>query len=127
MAYLPAGRAVDTVGMHPMFYGRVRGVGIDLSSQTQYTPTEIATQKAREKYAADMAMWEQKYGLSYSKMLEKCPRCITAPCPCPTLNNFLKRNPKPVIEEIAVAKSAASKPATSALPLLLGAAYLLLS
>lgn len=127
MAYLPAGRAVDTVGMHPMFYGRVRGVGIDLSSQTQYTPTEIATQKAREKYAADMAMWEQKYGLSYSKMLEKCPRCITAPCPCPTLNNFLKRNPKPVMEEIAVAKSVAAKPTGSALPLLLGAAFLLLS
>lgn len=27
MAYLPASRAVDTVGMHPMFYGRVSGVG----------------------------------------------------------------------------------------------------
>lgn len=120
-------RNCEYIGNPAMFRSRVRGVGIDLSSQNQYTPTEIAMQKARAKYAADMAMWEQKYGLSYSKMLEKCPRCITAPCPCPTLNNFLKRNPKPVIEEIAVAKSAASKPATSALPLLLGAAYLLLS
>ena len=27
MAYLPATRAVDTVGMDPMFYGRVSGVG----------------------------------------------------------------------------------------------------
>ena len=27
MAYLPASRAVDTVGLHPMFRGRVSGVG----------------------------------------------------------------------------------------------------
>ena len=126
MAYLPATRAVDTVGMDPMFYGRMCGVGMDLTSKTQYTPAEIATQKARAKYDADMALWEQKYGLSYSKMLDKCPRCITAPCPCPTADNFLKRNPRPVMEEITVSKSATGSTA-SAIPLLIGAAYLLLS
>ena len=120
-------RNCEYIGKPAMFRSRVRGVGIDLSSQTQYTPAEIATQKAREKYAADMALWQQKYGLSYSKMLDKCPRCITAPCPCPTADNFLKRNPMPVMQEVSVAKSAASKPTTSALPLLLGAAYLILS
>lgn len=35
MAYLPASRAVDTIGMHPMFYGRVSGVG----SQTPGGPS----------------------------------------------------------------------------------------
>lgn len=120
-------RNCEYIGNPAMFRSRVMGVGVDLSSPTQYTPTEIAMQKARAKYAADMALWEQKYGLSYSKMLEKCPRCITAPCPCPTADNFLKRNPRPVMEEIAVAKSVAAKPTGSALPLVIGAALLLLS
>lgn len=108
-----------------MFRSRVSGVGMDLSSQTQYTPAEIATQKARAKYAADMALWEQTHGEAYSKVIDGCPRCITFPCPCPAANEFLRLNPEPVMQEVSVAKTAAAKPATSALPLLLGAAYLL--
>ena len=127
MAYLPASRAVDNVGMDPMFYGRVGGVGIDLSSPTQYTPAEIATQKARAKYAADMALWEKTHGEAYSKVIDGCPRCITFPCPCPAANEFLRLNPEPVMQEIPVAKTVAPKPTGSALPLLLGAAYLLLA
>jgi hypothetical protein len=127
MAYLPASRAVDTVGMDPMFYGRVSGIGMDLTSKTQYTPAEIATQKARAKYAADMALWEKTYGEAYSKVIDGCPRCITYPCPCPAANEFLRLNPEPVMEEIAVPKTVASKPTASTLPLLIGAAFLLLS
>jgi len=120
-------RTYNYIGNPPMFHSRVSGVAIDLSSPTQYTPAEIATQRARAKYAADMALWEQKWGSSYSKMLDNCPRCITAPCPCPTADNFLKRNPMPVMEEIPVAKTTASKPTASGLPLVIGAALLLLS
>lgn len=118
-------RNCECICTPPMFRSRVSGVGMDLSSQTQYTPAEIATQKARTKYAADMALWEQTHGEAYSKVIDGCPRCITFPCPCPAANEFLRLNPEPVMQEVSVAKTAAAKPATSALPLLLGAAYLL--
>ena len=111
-----------------MFRSRVMGVGIDLSSPTQYTPTEIATQKARAKYASDMALWEKSYGEAYSKVIDGCPRCITSPCPCPAANEFLRLNPEPVMQQIPVSTPvAAAKPTAFSLPLLLGAAYLLLS
>ena len=120
-------RNCEYIGSPAMFRSRVRGVGIDLSSPTQYTPAEIATQKARAKYAADMALWEKTYGEAYSKVIDGCPRCITYPCPCPAANEFLRLNPEPVMEEIAVPKTVASKPTASTLPLLIGAAFLLLS
>jgi len=46
MAYLPASRAVDTVGMHPMFYGRVSGVGtpvarLDDGTETTFYPAGL--------------------------------------------------------------------------------------
>ena len=111
-----------------MFRSRVSGIGVDLSSPTQYTPAEIAMQNARAKYASDMALWEKTYGASYSKMIDNCPRCITYPCPCPAANEFLRLNPEPVMQQIPVsAPVAAAKPTGFSLPLLLGAAYLLLS
>ena len=117
-------RNCEYIGNPAMFRSRVSGVGIDLSSPNQYTPAEIATQKARAKYASDMALWEKNYGASYSKMIDNCPRCITYPCPCPAANNFLKRNPEPVMQQIPVSTPVA---AGFSIPLLLGAAYLLLS
>ena len=120
-------RNCNYIGNPPMFHSRVSGVGIDLSSPTQYTPAEIATQKARAKYAADMALWEKTHGEAYSKVIDGCPRCITFPCPCPAEDEFLRLNPEPVMQEIPVAKTAASKPTASALPFVIGAALLLLS
>jgi len=138
-----------------MFQSRVSGIGMDLSSPTQYTPAEIAMQNARAKYASDMALWEKNNGESYSKVIDGCPRCITYPCPCPAANEFLRLNPEPVMQQIPggakdlyptrpgwdslqlIEKSApapapvpvlaVAKPTALSLPLLLGAAYLLLS
>jgi hypothetical protein len=121
-------RNCEYIGNPAMFQSRVSGIGVDLNSPTQYTPAEIAMQNARAKYASDMALWEKTYGASYSKMIEKCPRCITTPCPCPTADNFLKRNPLPVMQQIPVSKQVSSaSPTAFSLPLLIGAAYLLLS
>lgn len=46
MVYLPASRAVDTVGMDPMFYGRVSGVGtpvarLDDGTETVFYPAGL--------------------------------------------------------------------------------------
>ena len=117
-------RHYEYIGNPAMFRSRVSGVGIDLSSPTQYTPTEIATQKARAKYVSDMALWEKNYGEAYSKVIDGCPRCITYPCPCPAANEFLRLNPEPVMQQIPVSTPVA---AGFSIPLLLGAAYLLLS
>jgi hypothetical protein len=121
-------RNCEYIGSPAMFQSRVSGIGMDLSSPTQYTPAEITMQKARAKYASDMALWEKNNGEAYSKMTDGCPRCITYPCPCPAANEFLRLNPEPVMQQIPVSTPvAAAKPTAFSLPLLLGAAYLLLS
>jgi hypothetical protein len=71
-----------------------------------------------------MALWEKNYGEAYSKVIDGCPRCITFPCPCPAANEFLRLNPEPVMQQIPVSTPVA---AGFSIPLLLGAAYLLLS
>lgn len=43
MAYLPASRAVDSVGLHPMFRGRVSGVG----SQMPRTSNEATLEEMK--------------------------------------------------------------------------------
>lgn len=132
MAYLPASRAVESVGIPPMFRSRVRGMGIDLSAPaTGYSPEEIARIKAQAKYSADMDLWEKTYGAAYGEATRDCPRCITAPCPCASADEFLKLHPYPVMEQVPVSTPAPTVPKPSAglmgLPLILGAAYLLLS
>ena len=121
-------RNCEYIGNPAMFRSRVSGIGMDLSSPTQYTPAEIAMQNARAKYASDMALWEKNNGEAYSKVIDGCPRCITYPCPCPAANEFLRLNPEPVMQQIPASRQVSSAaPTAFSLPLLLGAAYLLLS
>lgn len=105
MAYLPAGRAVDTVGMHPMFYGRVSGVGGSLGN--------LSLAKEFGTVACLGPNCQMDGGLSKAQMCHRQSPAGTC---------------KPVDwTPPAVVPDAPAKPAGSALPLLLGAAFLLLS
>jgi len=114
MAYLPASRAVDTVGLHPMFRGRVSGVGDVVTS----TPEEAARLKA----AIDAAISRATGTAAPSDLYPTYPgwdftQPVSKILPVPD------RAPTPAPESAP----ATPKPSGSALPLLLGAAYLLLS
>lgn len=93
MVYLPASRAVDTVGMHPMFYGRVSGVG----SQMPGGPSP--------------------YEPDWTKVIPQVPIVRTQVCPPVCPEGYVPPGQSPPT----------AKPTASALPLLLGAAFLLLS
>ena len=98
MAYLPASRAVDTVGMDPMFYGRMCGVGGIIGDIVQ------------------------------RGILPDFGQVVCIPAPCNTGTTILDPAPRPVPAPTpAPATVPASKPTTSALPLLIGAAFLLLA
>ena len=127
-------RNCECICTPPMFRSRVSGVGIDISRYTntdiQLSPFEMDQIRAQKKYDADMALWNQTYGDAYSKVIDTCPRCITAPCPCTAADEFLRLHPRPVLEKVnapAPSPTPSTKPTGSALPLLLGAAYLLFS
>lgn len=160
MAYLPATRAVDTVGLHPMFRGRVSGVGAiidDIVAASQSQPREnwgeLAKEAARREaiiadYEQKLAVW--KAGLAAAQL--KCPPIDPNimshnPTVCTSALEYMRNNPMPVepprigpipsdytpfpTKGTAPAPTptpaAGAKPTGSALPLLLGAAYLLLS
>lgn len=154
MAYLPASRAVDTVGMHPMFYGRVSGVGAELPiSQPRENWGELAKEAARREaiiadYEQKLAVWKAGLAAAQAKCPPTDPNIKTvAPIVCTPALEYMRSNPMPVepprIGPIpsdytpfptkvsaptpAPTPSAGAKPTGSALPLLLGAAFLLLS
>ena len=114
-----------------MFQGRVMGVGMDLSQNSiGIGKFEMDQANAQKKYSADIKNWDESYGKAYTNAIQDCPRCITAPCPCAAQDEFLKLHPLPVFQTVAntpPAAPAAGKSTGSALPLLLGAAYLLLA
>lgn len=104
MAYLPATRAVDTVGMDPMFYGRVSGVGsVDPYADLMKNITSTYTGRGIDPRP------------DVGSRLQVCPPV------CP--EGYVPPGQSPPTIPIA-------KPTTggaSALPLLIGAAFLLLA
>ena len=117
MAYLPAGRAVDTVGMHPMFYGRVSGVGsIEPGGHNPYNPLAWRGKDAKIEFGTVACLGpncQMDGGLSKAQVCH--PQSPAGTC-------------KPVDwTPPAAVPDAPAKPTGSALPLVIGAALLLLS
>ena len=114
-----------------MFRSRVSGIGMDLSQDSiGIGKFEMDQFNAQKKYSADIKNWDESYGKAYTDAIQDCPQCITAPCPCAAQDEFLKLHPLPVFQTVAKTPPAApapTKPSGFSLPLLLGAAYLLLS
>ena len=158
MAYLPASRAVESVGIPPMFRSRVRGMCASIddivgTSQPRENWGELAKEAARREaiiadYEQKLAVW--KAGLAAAQA--KCPPVdpnimYTNPIVCTPALEYMRSNPMPVepprIGPIpsdytpfptkvstptpAPTPAAGAKATGSAIPLILGAAYLLLS
>jgi hypothetical protein len=129
-------RNCECIGIPSMFQGRLMGVGVVLPKELGFDDTtsigkfEMDQFNAQKKYSADIKNWDEAYGKAYTNAIQDCPRCITAPCPCAAQDEFLKLHPLPVFQTVANTPPAAlagGKSTGSVLPLLLGAAYLLLS
>lgn len=174
MAYLPASRAVDTVGMHPMFYGRVSGVGtpvarLDDGTETVFYPAgkryrfqeqstrivmdggvprfEVNPTLARTEVMYDLQVTVKDYvpgsgqvkyttwGRALYPGFNPTPNWQTVPesdfiAMYPewvSIRDAKFGSPVPTGSSVPPVATPTPKPAGSALPLLLGAAFLLLS
>jgi hypothetical protein len=133
MAYLPATRAVDTVGMDPMFYGRVSGVGSIYPggrSPYDFVPTRedliramMAGADLGIPGAVDASKLTQEQKAEFEKALMNAAGSRLQVCPPVCPQGYVPPGQSLPTNPIA-------KPTTggvSALPLLIGAAFLLLA
>ena len=124
-------RNCECICTPPMFQSRVSGVGI-------IVPTAEEIRKESERMARigpAMQEYQRKaeaWGMGLAEARRKCPpidpniRYIQAPI-CQPAVDYIRDNPRPVMPEDTSPAPAPTKPTGSALPLLLGAAYLLLA
>ena len=146
-------RNCETIGIPSMFRSRVSGVGISVpTAEETRKETERAAKMTPALQEYQRKVWSWRLGLAAAR--SKCPpldpniRYIQAPV-CQPAVDYLKSNPKPTPPEgatkweIGLAETTppvdrlapdttpspapTAKPTGSALPLLLGAAFLLLS
>ena len=146
-------RNCETIGIPSMFRSRVSGVGISVpTAEETRKETERAAKMTPALQEYQRKVWNWRLGLAAAQ--SKCPpldpniRYIQAPV-CQPAVDYLKSNPKPTPPEGATkweiglaemtppvdrlapdttpSPAPTAKPTGSALPLLLGAAFLLLS
>jgi hypothetical protein len=114
-----------------MFRSRVQGVGITVKTTEQLRLESEQAERNRpalEEYQRKLAAWNEGLQMAHSKCPPPDPniRFIQAPV-CQPAVDYMNSNPMPVAPGNVTAPTPTSKPTGSALPLLLGAAYLLLS
>jgi hypothetical protein len=127
-------RNCETVGIPSMFRSRVEGVGITVPTaqeQREQSEQRDRNRPALDEYKRKLAAWT--VGLNAAR--SQCPpidpniRFIQAPT-CQFIEDYFKSNPMPVqpgdVPDPMMSRTSAA-PTGSALPLLLGAAYLLLA
>ena len=124
-------RNCETIGIPSMFRSRIQGVGISFPTDEELRLQSEQRERDRpalEEYQRKLAAWNAGLQAAHAKCPPPDPniRYIQAPI-CQPAVDYMNSNPMPVKPSSTYSPAPAAKPTGSALPLLLGAAYLLLS